>query len=129
QAAGDLEQLLLAAAERGSLGRGLAPQCRKAVECRLDASTDIRIATGRDAAELQIVEHRKLGKDIAPLRYIANAGIEKRARLGVGDIAALESDMTRPDRKEAEHRLEHGRFPSTVGADDGGDGTTAHREG
>ena len=44
----------------------------------------------RDAAELEIVPHAQLRKDVAALRHIGDAGIEDFARREIRDGAAVE---------------------------------------
>ena len=47
---------------------------------------------GGDAAELDVVAHRQLGKDVAALRHVADAGFEQASRRPVGDVLAVEPD-------------------------------------
>ena len=89
QPARDLQQLLLAARER----RGLRSALRRSTGKRSIAAS-MRAARSkpsrrRDAAELEIVPHRQLGKDVAALRHVADA-----ARRAAG--AASRLVMSRP---------------------------------
>ena len=45
----------------------------KRVHRRLHAALEVEASRRRDAAELEIVQHGELGKDVAPLRHVADA--------------------------------------------------------
>jgi len=46
-----------------------------------------RALAGRGRAQLEVMAHRELGKDVAPLRHVGDAELEQRARSEVGDVA------------------------------------------
>src|SRR6185437_16065316 len=122
QAADDIELLLLAAGERGCLLFRLLAQDGKAIERRLDAARQVGDAPPRpDGAELDVVAHRELGKDVAALRHVADAGGEQLALAEPGDVAPLEDDAALTQLEEAEDRLEDGRLPRPVRTDERGD--------
>ena len=80
QPAGDLQHLLLAAGERRGLLAGLAAQHRETVHRGFHARREVEALRRRDAAELEIVQHGQLGKDVAPLRHVADAVGDQLAR-------------------------------------------------
>ena len=126
--AGDLQHRLLAARQRRGLRVRLAAQHRKAIHRGVEARTKVEARRRRDAAELQIVEHRQLGKDVAALRHVADAGGDQLAWRQVGDGAVLEQDAPVAHPQHAEQRLEGGRLAGAVRSDHRGDRAALHAE-
>ena len=122
QAARDLEQLLLAARQRGGLRAGLASKHGEALHQRFDAPGDVRVPSRRGRAKLQIVQHAQLREHVASLRHIGNPELEQPPRVEVGDLAAVEHDAAALHPEQAEQRLENGGLAGAVRPDHRRDG-------
>src|SRR5262249_49492419 len=121
------ELLLLAARERGRLAAQALADARKARQYLADALVE-QPARERDAAELEVVQHRERAEQVASLRHECHAEREHLARRGACDVAPVEPDGTRARREQPEERLERGRLAGAVGADEKRDLAVARLE-
>ena len=46
------------------------------------------------ATQLEIVTHAKLGKEVAPLRHVADTELEQLPRLQTSNVRAVEEDFS-----------------------------------
>src|ERR1019366_7117327 len=70
------------------------------IEQRLVVASDI------EQADLEILEHGQLRKYFAPLRDIADAGASAHVGRGMGNILAIERDVSRTSAQET-HEANH----------------------
>src|SRR4029079_14581574 len=118
QAPRDLEELLLPAREsRGLVGLPLLEH-GETLHDRADARSNVDAAARRGRADLEIVAHGELGKDIASLRDVAEAELEQRPWPEVRHLPSFEQNAPALHGQEAEHGLEDRRFAGAVRADD-----------
>jgi hypothetical protein len=67
--------------------------------------------------------YAQLGEDIAPLRDVDHARVEKLPWREIGDLTAIQGDGARTHRKQPEDGFEHRRFAGAIRPDHRGYGT------
>jgi len=124
-----LEHLLLPA---GEVACALPLRLAESGE-RLVDSLYLPIELGRPRAsvgpqqEVFLDGHQR--KDVPPLRDVRHAAAQEIGGRSVRDVLAVQEHTALPGGQEAEDRLEHGRFPRAVRADDRDHLTALDREG
>src|SRR6266540_3942534 len=110
QAARDGEHLLLAAGQRVARLLEALLETREAAE---DIFLPFRIApTGQPDAE--ILQHRQVGKDAAPLRDVADASARDLVRLAAREVKAVELDLARASLRQTHDRAQRCGFADAV---------------
>jgi hypothetical protein len=121
----DGELLLLAAGEVSTSATEHAFQDRKQLVDML--GNDAGAIAASSQPDTQILLHRELGKDLAPLRDVANA----EAGTGIGprssQIAAIERKLARGQGQKSHDALEQGRLAHAVATHEAGARPLWHR--
>src|SRR2546427_1312531 len=113
-----LEQLLLTTGEvAGPPAARLAQDGKRLVEL-LDLSVELGRARPRVSAEQEVLLHRHERKDVPPLRDVRHAAAQELGRGPIRDVLAAEEHPALTGGQKTEYRLEYGRLPRPVGADD-----------
>src|ERR1700722_19965263 len=104
QAAGDCQQLLLAAGERAarSIDQQLEP--REGFQRRSDRSIFVLWSPG--SPHPQVVAHAEARKNVPPLRHIPHAGARTSVWLGPGNVSVFQHDPPCSRRKVSHQRPE-----------------------
>ena len=118
--------LALAAGHRVDLlAAALGESGKEGVHC-VKAAIERSVRSGSQA-HLQIFRNRKTGKNILPLRHVADAAPRDNAGTQAGDGLSGEHDPSRLGRDQAEDRFHQRRLARAVGSDDSDD--LSRREG
>src|SRR5215472_13726082 len=127
---GEGEHLGLAARERSGATATLLAEARKGRVGALEPpGHPLPIPPYHPPAELEILLHAELGKDVGALGDVADAeALDLEGGEG-RDAAAIEADGAARRVQEAEDRLEERRLPRLVGPDHPRDGARLHLEG
>src|SRR6059036_2279077 len=124
-----LEHLLLTAGEvAGPLPARLAQRRKGLVEI-LDLSVELGRARPRVGPEQEVLLHRHEGKDVPSLRDVRHTAAQELGRGPIRDVLVAEEHSALTGGQKTEHRLEYGRLPRPVGADDRDDLTGLDPEG
>jgi len=67
-------------------------------------------------ADLQILQHSERGKNLAPLRDVANAGAHAGVRIPARNLDAVQRNGSAGDFAQAHEALERGRLADAVAA-------------
>jgi hypothetical protein len=127
--AADRDHLLLAARQRPrELPLPLA-EPREDREDALEPLALVRPRALRVAAEQQVVPHRHLGEELAPLRHLHDPALDDLHRRAAPERRAVERHRAGARPQDAGDRLQRRRLPGAVRADEGDDLAGGHLEG
>src|SRR5499427_4759532 len=124
----DGEHLLLAAGERARALLGAASEHGEVVVHHLEVAGDAFPVLPRVRAHLEVLAHGEEGKDLAPLRHVAEPQAHDAVGIHAAEEAAVERNCALLSVHYARHRLEDGGLARPVGAEDGHDSAARHRE-
>src|SRR5258708_1139095 len=110
EGAGDLELLLSAARERRGLIVPALPEAREALEHCWNSFVN-QLAGQRDAAELQVMQHRERAEEISALGYKRDAEIEHRPGWRAVDVFAIHFHRPGSRHEPAEQRPPRAALP------------------
>jgi hypothetical protein len=93
-----------------------------------EPSPSLFLSASGESAKFEIFPDRHPGEEAAPLRDESDAAFDNPLGWLHGDGVALPSDRPGAWYQEASNRLEEGRFPGSVGTDQGDHLSGADRE-